>query len=88
MADPFDKTMPGLESPASDGTAVTPADGTDLPTSTRGLWIGGAGTVVVITVRGTTLTFAGALGGSVIPVRAARVKATGTTATNIVALHD
>jgi hypothetical protein len=53
---------------------------------TRALHIGGAGAVAVITVSGETVTLTGLLAGVVYPIAVARVKSTGTTATNIVAL--
>lgn len=74
-------------SPSYKAVAVTPNDSTDIPV-TRGLYIGGSGDVVVHMERsGTSLTFAGAQAGSVIPIQVDRVLATGTTATGIVALY-
>lgn len=84
--DGFETLKPGLTAPAEDAFAVTPNDGADLASVTRGLWIGVAGDVSVVTLKGTTVTLKGAPSGSLIPVRVARVRATGTTATNIVAL--
>lgn len=74
-----------LLSPASGGAAVTPNDATDLPTASKRLWIGGAGNVSLITVTGAQLTYTSVPAGTYLQVRAARVKSTGTTATNIVA---
>jgi hypothetical protein len=76
-----------LSDPVDDAVAVTPDDDTDLSPVPTGLYIGGAGNLTIITPAGTTTTFVGCLAGSVLPVRAARVKSTGTTATNIVALN-
>lgn len=73
--------------------AVTPSNTTDIPVVTGGtsnngcvLYIGGYGDVKVDTVGGDTVTFVGILGGTFFPVQVRRVYATGTTATNIVAL--
>lgn len=74
-----------LLSPASDGAAVTPSDSVALVVPSKRLWIGGAGNVTLVTVRGTVLTYTGVLAGTYLSVRAQQVKATGTTATNIVA---
>ena len=74
-----------LLSPANDGAAVTPNDSTDLPVASKRLWVGGAGNVALVTVVGTALTYTGVPAGTYLHVRAARVKATGTSATNIVA---
>lgn len=76
----------GLDSPAEHAAAVTPNDGADLATSARSLYIGGAGAVKVTTVGGEAVTFAAVPVGTVLPVRAARVWSTGTTATNIIAI--
>jgi hypothetical protein len=67
--------------------AVTPHDTTLLANVADALYIGGAGNVTVFTVAGTAIAFNGATAGSVIPIKAQRVNATGTTATNIVALR-
>jgi hypothetical protein len=85
MADPFETLATGKDSPANFGAAVTPDDSTDLATLPRGLFIGGAGDVVVHDTAGTSLTFT-CPAGAILPLRAARVLATGTTATGIVAL--
>lgn len=73
--------------PIVGGAAVTPADGTDLVTMSRALWIGGAGNIVLVTQDGSTITLKGVQAGTLIPIRATRVKATNTTATDIVALY-
>lgn len=84
MADQFALHQSGLTSPASRAAAVTPNDTTDLATVARALWVGGMGDVSVITAGGDTVTFAGVAG--LLPVRVTRVRATGTTATGIVAV--
>ena len=87
MADAFTNHESGLDSPAKNAAAVTPNDSTDLTTAARGLYIGGAGNVVVDMVgTGSTITFTGVLAGTILPIRVTRVRSTSTTATNIVAL--
>lgn len=61
---------------------VTPSDTATFESST--LWIGGAGNVVVICDNGIAATFTGVPAGTILPVMATGVAATGTTATNIV----
>jgi hypothetical protein len=73
--------------PAESVVAVTPNDSTDLSAVCRGLYIGGAGSVNVDVADGTTVVFSGLNGGQILPVRIKRVRATSTTATNIVALY-
>lgn len=88
MADDFQDWRSGLDSPAAHAVAVTPNDSTDLSTSSRGLYVGTAGDVVLDTVGGeTSVTFANLAAGTQLPVRVARVRATGTTASNILALY-
>jgi hypothetical protein len=77
----------GLTQAAYDAAAVTPSDTLDLTTVTRWLYIGGAGNLAVVMFgTGTNLTLTGLLAGTLLPMRVSRVKATGTTATNILAL--
>lgn len=86
MADVFSGHTSGLDSPAANGAAVTPNDSTDLATVARALWVGTGGAVALVTVGGSDITLSGVPSGTLLPVRAARVKSTGTTASNIVAL--
>lgn len=74
---------------------VTPSDTAALQSGIRALYIGGhgsgsggggAGNVTVVTAGGQTVTFANAPIGSYIPVQCVQVRATGTNATNILAL--
>jgi hypothetical protein len=76
----------GLDSPCRSAAAVTPSDTTDLGFVSRQLFVGGAGNVTAIMADGTTVLFTGVLAGAFLPIRCSRVKATGTTATNMVAL--
>jgi hypothetical protein len=84
MADTFDGFRGGLGSPATDGLAVTTSDATVL-TTTRYIFVGGAGNLSVVMSSGTTVTLTGVIAGSWLPLRVTKVKATGTTATNIAA---
>ena len=87
MADNFSNYQMSLDAPAEHAAAVTPNDSTDLTTSARALYVGTAGNVVLDTVGGeTSITFSNVAAGSWLEVRAARVRATGTTASNIVAV--
>ena len=87
MADSFSSSMPGLSSPGANAFAVIGNDGTDLINATRGIYVGGAGDVKVTTVGGSTVTFAAVPAGGVLPVRAVRIFATGTTATNLIGMY-
>lgn len=71
--------------PVTGAAAVTPADGSDLDRTARALWVGVAGDVVVVLQDGSEVTLKGVQG--LLPAVVKRVKATDTTATDIVALY-
>lgn len=77
---------PNNELPAALASAVTPHDTNTLAYYTRALYIGGAGNVAVV-MNGVTIVFSGLPAGTILPIRTDVVKATSTTATNIVALY-
>ena len=66
--------------------AVTTSDTAELARVTRALYVGGAGNIAVVMADRTTVTFAGVPAGTVLPIRVRQVRATGTTATNLVGL--
>ena len=71
---------------------ITPNDSTDLPLGVcRAIYVGVGGDISIDDLSGEaageSVVFVGALAGSVIPVQTARVNATGTTATDLVALY-
>ena len=70
------------------GAAITPHDTNDLPALTQGVWVGGAGNVAGVLGDGRVLTFTGVLAGTLLPMAFKRINATGTTATNLVALRE
>lgn len=75
-----------LARPGNGGAAVTPADGSDLASPARAIFVGTGGDVSVVS-NGNTLTFTNVQDGTLLPIRATRVRSTGTTATNIVAIY-
>jgi len=86
MNDLFQRSTPGLSSPALDAFRIVPSDSADLPLRVRGVWI--PEDQRQGTVRLTTLRLADIAGGSVdVPagllaerdVAVTRVWATGTT---------
>ena len=84
--DPFAAHQRGTTSPAIDAFAVTPDDVADFPTTARGIYVGGGGDISLVTLRGTAVTFRALQAGSVLPCAARRINATGTTASDLVAL--
>lgn len=85
MADDWGTISTGIDGPARHAAAVTPDDAADLPNAARGLWVGGAGNVDLITTGGETVAIDGVPAGTILPICTARVLET-TTATLIVAL--
>lgn len=76
----------GLDAPATSAVAVTPSDSTPLAFLSRALYVGVSGDLTVIMMDGETATFTAAPVG-ILPIRVSQVKATATTATNIVSLY-
>jgi hypothetical protein len=62
--------------------AVTPSDTTEVFASA--IYIGSGGNVSVITEGGDTVTFSNVPAGTTLVIRVTRIRATSTTATNIV----
>ena len=84
--DKFSDYPTSLTAPARDAVAVTPDDANDLPYLPRAVFVGQGGDVSVRLAGGATVVFQNVQGGSVLPLRAAGINATGTTAAAIVAL--
>jgi len=85
-SDSFSTVQTSFEGPARNAEAVTPDDDTDLTNVSRALWVGTGGDVVVTMQGGDTVTFANVPDGSLLPIAVSRVKATNTTAADMVAL--
>lgn len=69
--------------------AVTPSDTAGV-SKTTALWIGGAGNVSVIMAgaqQATPAVLTAVPAGTLLPLAVVKVRATGTTATNIIALR-
>lgn len=69
--------------------AVTPSDSTPLPDVTRYVYVGGTGNLTVIfadDASQTPVTFTAVPTGALLPIAVSQVKATGTTATGVLAL--
>ena len=84
MADQHGSFAEGLTSPADNQVAITPSDSTDLAFNSRAIRVGVGGTLVVTPAGGGSDVTYTVYNGEVLPIRVSRVKATGTTATNLV----
>ena len=85
MYDFFHDRTSGLESPATRLAGVTPNDTADLNFVSRAIAVGTEGFVQLITIGGDAGRVY-VVPGAPFPIRARRVLATGTTASDIVAL--
>lgn len=73
--------------PAKSLRAITPHDTNELAFVAKALYVGGGGNISIVAQEDTApITLTGVVAGQIIPVRAKIVRATGTTATGIVAL--
>lgn len=70
---------------AEDFVAVTPSDVTVFNPPFRALYVGVGGSVVIVSLLGTTATFSGVPAGTTLFIAGTQVKAA-STATSIVAL--
>ena len=86
MPDRFENHAAGLESPVRHGFAITPDDSVALAETTRAIYVGTAGDISLILASGAGLTFVNLASGTVLPVRATGVNATGTTAADLLGL--
>ena len=84
MTDTFRGHSRSLTAPPEQAVAIVPADGTDLACVTRAVYVAGAGDLRVRMLGGAEVTLAAVPGGALLPLRVARVLATGTTATGLV----
>jgi hypothetical protein len=80
MSDNFQNHQRGLESPADRHLAITPSDTAMIVPRPRALWCQTAGNLAIEDQNGTVLNYS-VSAGQILPLRAVRVLATGTTAT-------
>lgn len=86
MADRFQNSSPSIAGPASHGFAVAPSDSSLLSETTRGVYVGTGGNIAALLLSGASVTFTSVPSGALLPVRLTKIMATGTSASNIVAL--
>lgn len=86
MQDRFEGRAPSFDAPALDAFTIVPNDTADFPELVRAIYAGGPGQITLKTPSGAIVTFEGVSSGAVLPVRAQRVLATGTTATALVGI--
>jgi len=87
MADQFQYVADQVSAPATRAAAVVPHDTNPLPDLPKALWVGTGGNLVARGPAGGADAVFKVASGSVLPFRAQFVRATGTTAADIVALY-
>ncbi|RDE05435.1 spike base protein, RCAP_Rcc01079 family [Sphingomonas aracearum] len=90
MADKFGPYVDTPTAPSRHVTTLVPSDSTDLTDTPKGIYVGTGGDVKLIAVDAPAsapgVTFKNVPAGSLLPVRARRVLATGTTAADMLVL--
>jgi hypothetical protein len=86
--DPFRHSADSPLAPAEACFPIEPSDTEDLPRATKALYIGTSGDVALVPVRGgdAEVIFRNLAAGSILDVRVRAVRATGTTAADLVGL--
>lgn len=87
MSENFQGRADQFSAPARRGFAIAASDAADLPAETRAIYVGTGGDLALVLASGDQITLAGIAGGMLLPVRARRVIATGTTASQLVGLY-
>ena len=88
MTDPFQSLADEVSAPARRAITVTPHDSNALSDIPKALYVGTAGHVTMRGVDGATdQLWKNVPAGAILPFRAAYVRATGTTAADILALY-
>lgn len=85
--DPFESTIDSPIAPAQNCFAIAPHDTAELPLVTKSIYVGQAGDLALLPLRGQTVViFRNLQAGMMLDVRARTILATGTTAADIVGL--
>jgi type 1 fimbria pilin len=88
MSNPFSGVSDAPYAPATRALAVVPDDTAPLSDTPKGLYVGTGGDIVMRGLNGTSdQTWKAVPSGTVLPFRAQYVRATGTTAADMLALY-
>lgn len=86
MADRFSENAPSVTGPATHAFPIVPSDSDHLAETTRAIYCGVSGDMIVTTASGAIVTFANVPAGMLLPLRVTKVAAGGTTANGLVGL--
>lgn len=85
--DPFENSSDSLIAPAKSAFTITPDDNADLVGATKAVYVGNSGDIVVRPVDGEDdVTFRNVVAGTVLAIRVRAIRASGTTASDLVGL--
>lgn len=85
--DSFSLIGDSLIAPASRAFAIVPDDAADLPYATKAIYVGSSGDLVLRAIDSVdNVVLRNVVGGSILAIRTAAVRADGTTAGDIVGL--
>jgi hypothetical protein len=85
--DTFGAVLDSLIAPARNCFSITPNDNVVLPFLPKAIYVGTGGTLVLRAIDGSSdVTFTNVANGTILDIRVTSVRATGTTATNLIGL--
>lgn len=88
MTDQFQNHGDQVSAPATHAAAVTPHDGNPLTGIPKAIYVGSGGDLTMRGVKGSAdQLWKNVPSGTILPFRASHVRATGTTAGDILALY-
>ena len=67
---------------------VVPSDTADLAFASKGVWVGGAGDLVVTMMGGEKVKFTAVPAGTLLPICVSRIWSTSTTATLVLVIWE
>lgn len=87
LHDPYEHTAASVTAPAETCFAIAPDDAAELPVATKAIFIGTGGDVTLRLVADEEdVAFRNLASGSILDVRVRAIRASGTTASDIVGL--
>lgn len=86
-SDKFDAAVDSVIAPARNCFSITPGDGTMLPVLPKAIYVGNGGDIVMRAIdSGSDVKFANVPAGTILDIRATAIRATGTTASDLIGL--
>lgn len=90
MADPYGAVFSSVSDPGERASAITPNDAADLSETPKAIYVGTGGDIAMIgdneAVGALPVVWRNVPAGAIVPFRPRRIMATGTTATDMLAI--